>query len=36
MGQLVWKLWSYELLDRFQRYVEIVRKCDEKVLQLFH
>ena len=28
----VLKLWCYELFDRFQRYVEIVRKSDEKVL----
>ena len=24
------------MFDRFQRYVEIVRKSNEKVLQLFH
>ena len=32
MGQGVLKLLCYELFDRFQRYVEIVRKSDEKVL----
>ena len=31
-GQGVLKLWCYVLFDRFQRYVEIVRKSDEKVL----
>ena len=31
-GQGVLKLWCYELFDRFQQYVEIVRKSDEKVL----
>ena len=30
MGQGVLKLWCYALFDRFQRYVEIVRKSDEK------
>ena len=32
MGQGVLKLWCYALFDRFQRYVEIVRKSDEKML----
>ena len=27
----VLKLWCYELFDLFQRFVEIVRKSDEKV-----
>ena len=31
-GTGVLKLWCYVLFDRFQRYVEIVRKSDEKVL----
>ena len=31
-GTGVLKLCCYALLDRFQRYVEIVRKSDEKVL----
>ena len=31
-GTGVLKLWCYELFDRFQRYIEIVRKSDEKVL----
>ena len=31
-GTWVLKLWCYALFDRFQRYVEIVRKSDEKVL----
>ena len=31
-GTGVLKLWCYALFDRFQRYVEIVRKSDEKVL----
>ena len=31
-GTGVLKLWCYALFDRFQRYVEIVRKSAEKVL----
>ena len=31
-GQGVLKVQCYALFDRFQRYVEIVRKSDEKVL----
>ena len=31
-GTGVLKLWRYVLFDRFQRYVEIVRKSDKKVL----
>ena len=31
-GTGVLTLWCYELFDRFQQYVEIVRKSDEKVL----
>ena len=31
-GQEVLKLWCYALSDRFQRYVEILRKSDERVL----
>ena len=36
MGQRILKLWCDELFDRIQRYVEIVRNSDKKVLQLFH
>ena len=31
-GKGVLNLWCFELFDRFQRYVEIVSKSDEKVL----
>ena len=31
-GQGVFKLWCYEVFDRFQRHAEIIRKSDEKVL----
>ena len=30
MGHGTLKLWCYELFDRFQRYVEIVRKVMKK------
>ena len=29
------QLWRYELFDRFQQYVEIVRKSDEKCYNTF-
>ena len=32
MGQGLLKFWCYVLFHRFQQYVEIVRKTDEKVL----
>ena len=33
-GQGVLKISSYLLFDRYQRYVEIVRKSDEEVLSI--